>query len=378
MKTQIVKTASLKPHPQNANNHPNYQIIELQKSLEQFDQVKNIVVWQGLVIAGNGLWQAAKKSGQIKIEIKDVSSWPEDKAIKYMIADNRLSELSIIDNQIMSDLLVDMDVPENIPGADEDWLKKINNKSEIKKKVEVVNSLNTNAQIKELIDTADKIIYQFSGGRDSTLAILKTLELVRDKNPVACYVDTGTEFPDLLYFIYDFCRKHDLSLQVLHPNRNFFELYGKKQCFPDPVYRDCIQSLINIPVDDIVFAYENPLIIRGGRKKQKTSRSKSNIYQEVVRSKNKTIRLLNPLFAMSDDEYNEEIVNVNVWPGYDKGFLRTACWSCPFQRSPQWEALKEHYPLLWKAMHDMAKTWEFKKIKGDGCIKQFKKYWDMQ
>lgn len=382
MKIQKVKITTLKSHPKNPNQHPQEQILELENSIEQFDQVKNIVVWKNQVIAGNGFLIAAKKCGLKEIEICDISEWPEEKAISFMIADNRLSELAIMNNNILIDLLKDLGDPISVPGIDRDFLNNLGlgNKidSDKKSNESEVETLEPDEIIKNQIDAADKIIYQFSGGRDSTLAILKTLELVRDKDPVACYVDTGSEFPDLLYFIYDFCRKHELSLQILHPKRNFFELYGKKQCFPDPVYRDCIQSLINNPTNDIFFSYDNALILRGGRKKQKTSRSKSNTYQEIVKSKNKTIKLLNPLFAVSDDEYDKDIENINMWEGYSKGFLRTACWCCPFQRAPQWDALKEYYPLLWDSMYRMTKLWKFKEIKGDGCIKQFKKYWDNQ
>ena len=60
MKLKKVKITELKPHPQNPNTHPDNQLKELENSLVEFDQVKNIVVWQGQVIAGNGLLIAAE------------------------------------------------------------------------------------------------------------------------------------------------------------------------------------------------------------------------------------------------------------------------------------------------------------------------------
>ena len=44
MKLKTVKIKDLIQHPQNPNTHPKEQIDELQDSLKQFDQVKNIVV----------------------------------------------------------------------------------------------------------------------------------------------------------------------------------------------------------------------------------------------------------------------------------------------------------------------------------------------
>lgn len=125
MKTKKVKISSLKPHPKNPNTHPKGQIAELKDSLNQFDQVKNIVVWQGWVIAGNGLLMAAKKQGRKEIEIQDVSGWPEEKAIAFMISDNRLAELAIKDDDILADLLKGFDEPLDIPGIDENLLDEL-------------------------------------------------------------------------------------------------------------------------------------------------------------------------------------------------------------------------------------------------------------
>lgn len=126
MKLQTVKIIDLKFHPKNPNTHPEFQVKELQNSLDQFDQVKNIVVWQGLVIAGNGLLEAARLQNRETIEIQDVSDWPEEKAIKFMIADNRIPQLAVMDDDILSGLLTDFDEPLDIPGIDEDFLDEIN------------------------------------------------------------------------------------------------------------------------------------------------------------------------------------------------------------------------------------------------------------
>lgn len=125
MKLKTVKIKDLTPHERNPNRHPAEQITELEGSLDQFDQVKNIVVWQNQVIAGNGLLMAAKKQGRDAIEVQDVSDWPEEKAIKYMISDNRLSELAIMDDNLLVDLLADFDEPLDIPGIDENFLNNI-------------------------------------------------------------------------------------------------------------------------------------------------------------------------------------------------------------------------------------------------------------
>jgi site-specific DNA-methyltransferase (adenine-specific) len=122
MELKTVKISSLKSHSKNPNKHPQNQLAELKNSLDQFDQIKNIVVWQNKVIAGNGLWQAAKSQNRETIEIQDVSDWPEEKAIKFMISDNRLADMAIMDDDLLSGLLLDFDEPLDIPGIDEDFL----------------------------------------------------------------------------------------------------------------------------------------------------------------------------------------------------------------------------------------------------------------
>lgn len=125
MKLKTVKTSSLKPHKSNPNRHPQEQLQELQSSLDQFDQVKNIVVWRGQVIAGCGLLEAAKKQNRAEIEVQDVSDWPEEKAIKFMIADNRLAEIAIMDDEALANLLREFDEPLDVPGIDESFLETI-------------------------------------------------------------------------------------------------------------------------------------------------------------------------------------------------------------------------------------------------------------
>ena len=43
-----------------------------------------------------------------------------------------------------------------------------------------------------------------------------------------------------------------------------------------------------------------------------------------------------------------------MWKGYTQGFVRTACWCCPGQRSLQAYALQKNYPGL----ADEIRWWE--------------------
>lgn len=112
-------------HPKNPNVHPDEQIDDLAKSLDQFEQVKNIVVWNGFYLAGHGLARAARKRGLKKLMAVDVSHWTEKKALAFMVADNRLPELSYRDDNLLADILKDFDGPDLIPGTDDDFFKSL-------------------------------------------------------------------------------------------------------------------------------------------------------------------------------------------------------------------------------------------------------------
>lgn len=95
MNLKTVTIADLKPHPKNPNTHPGKQIDALGESLDEFDQVKNVVIWNGTILAGHALVTAAIKSGRLTLEAVDVSHWDEAKATAFMLADIRLPDNGI-------------------------------------------------------------------------------------------------------------------------------------------------------------------------------------------------------------------------------------------------------------------------------------------
>jgi hypothetical protein len=122
MNLKTVTIANLKPHPQNPNTHPAKQISALGDSLDEFDQVKNVVIWNRTILAGHGVIEAAIKSGRLTLDAVDVSHWPEDKATAFMLADIRTPGMAIVDEGALVEALRAIDAPLDIPGFDEDFL----------------------------------------------------------------------------------------------------------------------------------------------------------------------------------------------------------------------------------------------------------------
>ena len=105
METKTVKIASLLADPANARKHDKKNLDAIKASLKQFGQRKNIVVRDGIIIAGNGTVEAAKQLGweDITIAVADDMSATEAKA--FALADNRTAELAVWDDDVLGEQL---------------------------------------------------------------------------------------------------------------------------------------------------------------------------------------------------------------------------------------------------------------------------------
>lgn len=104
---EIVPTQNLKPNPLNPNQHPQEQIELLKSIIEKTGWRQPITVSNrsGCIVKGHGRLQAAKLAGwsNVPVDYQEYSSQDEEYA--DLIADNRLAELSEIDNQILSEMI---------------------------------------------------------------------------------------------------------------------------------------------------------------------------------------------------------------------------------------------------------------------------------
>lgn len=90
-----VPTAKLRLDPTNVRRHDERNIAAIRVSLEEFGQVRALIVRGSTVVAGNGTLQAARELGWEHIAVSRVpKGWSLAKARAYAIADNRTAELS--------------------------------------------------------------------------------------------------------------------------------------------------------------------------------------------------------------------------------------------------------------------------------------------
>jgi hypothetical protein len=107
-------TGALKARDRQARKHSKKQIKQIAGSIEQFGFNTSIVIDENKVIlAGHARWEAAKELGLATVPTIEVSCLSEDEKRAYVLADNRLSELSEWNFEILQEevqLLLDAEL----------------------------------------------------------------------------------------------------------------------------------------------------------------------------------------------------------------------------------------------------------------------------
>jgi len=92
MEIQTAKVSELRPHPQNPRIHPDSAIEKLVKSLKEYGFTNPILISaDNYVLAGHARLKAAEKAGLKEVPVIQLPL-KGNKALAYMIADNRLQD----------------------------------------------------------------------------------------------------------------------------------------------------------------------------------------------------------------------------------------------------------------------------------------------
>lgn len=111
LELEYVPTSSLLPDPRNARLHKPPQIAAIARSMRTFGfNVPLLIDAAGQIIAGHGRLEAAKKNGLVEVPVIRVDHLSEAQRIAYMIADNRLTDLSQWDEQVLGETLRDLSI----------------------------------------------------------------------------------------------------------------------------------------------------------------------------------------------------------------------------------------------------------------------------
>lgn len=97
VENKTLALSMLQGHARNYNRHSETQIADLRASLQQFGQVRSVVVQANggsryTILAGHGIVAAAKQEGYKELRADVVpASWSKTKALAYLAADNELA-----------------------------------------------------------------------------------------------------------------------------------------------------------------------------------------------------------------------------------------------------------------------------------------------
>lgn len=103
----VVDLASLKPHPRNYRSHPKDQLEHIIASIKTHGIYRNIVVANDdTILAGHGVVEAATEMGLKQVPVIRLPVAPDDpKALKLIASDNEISNLAVVDDRALTELL---------------------------------------------------------------------------------------------------------------------------------------------------------------------------------------------------------------------------------------------------------------------------------
>ena len=111
MKIETLQIKELTPDPANARQHDEKNLKAIQGSLNQFGQRKPIVITEaGVIVAGNGTVEAAKRLGWLEIQaVRVPGDWTPEQTKAFALADNRTAELAAWSPEVLASQLVELE-----------------------------------------------------------------------------------------------------------------------------------------------------------------------------------------------------------------------------------------------------------------------------
>jgi 3'-phosphoadenosine 5'-phosphosulfate sulfotransferase (PAPS reductase)/FAD synthetase len=379
----------IKQDKRNYRKHSDKNKEIIKNSLVNYGAGRSILIdSENEIIAGNGVMEQAEALNiPVKIIESDGSELIVVKRTDLKTEDKKRKELALIDNHSSDMSEFDFELVKS--DFEAKFLDNINlnlDFSIIESKEEttkegILKKLKPSIPDKEIdafLETREKIYVAYSGGKDSGATLFELLKKEQFRHKIeVLFVETGAELPDVRFFIEKTVKLLNLPLTILKPEKDFYELFIRKGVWPHSLNKDCITELINKPCDK--YTKEQGFIhvlARGGRPDQSQSKNKEQNKKLYEYAKDKW--LYNNLYDLDKETYANLLQTIPKWEGYNRGYVRTACWCCPFQRGVQWDAMKENHPLSWECMKELTTKMQWNGVKKDGNEAMYNKYWGIK
>ena len=106
LKVEYVPIESVKKYRNNAKLHPEEQIEQIKKSIEQFGMDDPIGIWKDEIVEGHGRLIACKELGYTEVPIIRLDHLTDEERKAYTLAHNKLTMNSDFDIDILNDELM--------------------------------------------------------------------------------------------------------------------------------------------------------------------------------------------------------------------------------------------------------------------------------
>lgn len=187
MKVQTVNIKDISQDPANVRRHGERNLSAIVASLRKFGQQKPIVVnADGIILAGNGTYEAAKRLGWEKIDVVRSNLKGSD-ATGFAIADNRTSELAEWDETGIAETLRALQSEEFDVEAAGFTV------GEVQTLLESLGAFDVNESEAPALADGDRAPFQamtFTLHDDQAEVIKRALDAAKDAGP---FIDTGNE-----------------------------------------------------------------------------------------------------------------------------------------------------------------------------------------
>lgn len=113
LKVEYVKIDEIKPYKNNAKLHPQEQIEQIKKSIQEFGMNDPIGIWKDEIVEGHGRLLACKELGYTEIPIIRLDHLTDEQRKAYILAHNKLTMNSDFDIDILNeelDSILDIDM----------------------------------------------------------------------------------------------------------------------------------------------------------------------------------------------------------------------------------------------------------------------------
>ena len=199
-----------------------------------------------------------------------------------------------------------------------------------------------------------KLVVNFSGGKDSTVAILEAMKQYPKGDIELVFMDTGAEYKGTRNHVVKVANMLELPLTILEPKRDWFEQIRHDGMPFTPALRKCTWRLkVDIYHKWLTqyrrangLAVKDIITVTGIRGEESLSRSKMTEWQEADHGQGFYWR---PCLAMREQEVKERIRAAGLPLHYCYEFSgRCNCWLCIFAGYNEIRTYAEMNPDEWE------------------------------